>query len=158
MKKYKVGIVIGRFQPFHLGHKFLIEEALKISEKIIIGVGSSNISNLQNPYSLKKRKRFLQDFIREEGLNFKIFKIVPLVDDFDDDVWFSKLLNKTGKFDVGIGDNEWVNGIFAKNNIPIVRVGLYKRDILEGKVIRELMKDNKKWVDRVPQYIVPSIE
>jgi nicotinamide-nucleotide adenylyltransferase len=158
MAKYKLGLVIGRFQPFHLGHKYLIEKALEISDKIIIGIGSSNISDKDNPYPTEKRKKFLEKFIHEEGLENKIINIIPIVDHPDDDVWLEKLLKKTGKFDASIGDNEWVNGIFEKAGIPVVRVGHLKRSILEGTKIRGLMKNKKPWEKRVPKYLVEDLK
>jgi HTH-type transcriptional regulator, transcriptional repressor of NAD biosynthesis genes len=36
MKKYKTGLVIGKFYPFHKGHEYLIESALKNSEKVTV--------------------------------------------------------------------------------------------------------------------------
>ncbi len=157
MKKYKVGLVVGRFQPFHLGHKFLIEEALKVCEKIIIGIGSSNISDSQNPYDYVKRENFLKEFVNEEDIGNKVLRIVPIVDNPDDEIWLSKLKESVGKFDVSIGDNEWVNGIFESAKIPVIRIGHFKREELEGTAIRKLIKDKKKWEDRVPSYLVSRI-
>ena len=36
----KVSLVIGRFQPIHLGHIQLIEQAASLSDKIILFIGS----------------------------------------------------------------------------------------------------------------------
>jgi nicotinamide-nucleotide adenylyltransferase len=153
-----MGLVIGRFQPFHLGHKYLIEEALKVCDKIIIGIGSSNVSDKSNPYSFEQRERFLREFVNNEKLDNKVLNIVPIVDDPDDNVWFEILIKNTGKFDVGVGDNDWVNGILEENKIPVVRVGFYDRKKLEGTEIRKLMKGNKKkWEDRVPSYLVSQL-
>ena len=43
--KYKVGFVLGRFQPFHRGHQYLIEKALEQCESVIVGVGSVNVED-----------------------------------------------------------------------------------------------------------------
>lgn len=145
--------MVGRYQPFHLGHKFLIEEALKVCEKIILGVGSSNIMDNHNPYSYEKREKFLEAFIKDSGIENRVVKIIPIEDDPDDDVWLSKLIESTGKFDVSIGDNEWVNGIFEKAKIPVVRTGLYRREILEGTKIRTLLDKKVEVLDRIPPYI-----
>ncbi len=153
MKKYKAGLVVGRFQPFHLGHKFLVEEALKICETLIIGIGSSNIIDNQNPYSYEKREKFLKAFIKDAGIEKKVVKIIPIEDDPDDDIWFQKLIASAGKFDVGVGDNEWVNGIFENFGVAVVRVGLYMRETLEGTKIRTLLDKKLEVSDRIPSYI-----
>ena len=157
MKKYKTGLVIGRFQPFHLGHKFLMEEALKVCEMITIEIGSSNIIDNHNPYSCEKREKFIEAFINDSGIEDRVVGIIPIEDDPDDDVWLSKLIESTGKFDVSIGDNQWVNGIFEKAKIPVVGIGFYRREILEGTTIRKLMKERKKWEDRVPSCLVSTL-
>jgi len=40
IKKYKSAYVLGKFMPFHTGHKFLIDTALQYSEKVTVLVGS----------------------------------------------------------------------------------------------------------------------
>lgn len=156
-KKYHIGLVIGRFQPFHLGHKYLIEKALEVSEKIIIGIGSSNKSDEANPYPADTRVEFLKKFVKKERLEERVSKILKLYDNPDDDVWFENLIKKTGKFDVTIGNNPWNNGIIERHGITAVTVAFYKRHRLEGIKIRKLMDREKKWEDRVPWYLVEHI-
>lgn len=158
MNKHKTGLVIGRFQPFHLGHKYLIEKALEDCEKIIIGIGSSNVTDDANPYSYRKRKKFLEEFIKQEEIEERVAKIISIKDVPDDDKWLTMLLRKTGKIDVSIGDNEWVNGIFEKAEISVKKIGFYNREELEGTKIRELIRDKKKWEKRVPECLVPLID
>ena len=41
-KHYRYLVFIGRFQPFHAGHKAVIDEALKRSDEVIMLIGSAN--------------------------------------------------------------------------------------------------------------------
>ncbi len=36
MKKFNIGLVIGKFYPFHLGHQYLIQTALNESKKVVV--------------------------------------------------------------------------------------------------------------------------
>ena len=157
-KKYKIGLVIGRFQPFHKGHEYLINQSLKHCEKIIIGIGSANKKSKKNPWSAAKRRMMLQEFIAQNKYEDKVIKIINLYDHPDDDIWFQNLYIRTGPFDVTLGNNEWNNGIIERHGIKAVYTGLYKRKILEGIKIRKLMKEKKPWEDRVPQYLIKSIK
>lgn len=51
MKPYDVGLIVGRFQHFHIGHKSLVETAYKLCDRVLILVGSAQESGtLRNPY------------------------------------------------------------------------------------------------------------
>lgn len=51
MKPYDVGLIVGRFQHFHIGHKSLVENAYKLCDRVLILVGSAQESGtLRNPY------------------------------------------------------------------------------------------------------------
>jgi len=61
MSKKKLAVVIGRFQPFHNQHLYLVEEALKQAEKVLIVVGSINQPRTpKNPYTFEERKCMLR--------------------------------------------------------------------------------------------------
>lgn len=149
----KIGLVVGRFQPFHKGHLHLIKKALIAADKIIIAVGSSNIKNEENPLSYKTRLKMLKKMIAEEGLGDKILKIIPSPDDPDDDVWLEKLLKDVGKFDVAYGNNGWTNDILEKEGYKITKINFLNRKIYQGVIIRRLFKKGRDWEDRVPSYL-----
>lgn len=156
-KHYKTGLIIGRFQPFHKGHAYLFQKALEIADELVIGIGSIGVVDRDNPFDLKDRQKMLSIFLSKEKLRNRIQKIVSLYNNPDDSVWLKETLRKTGPIDVVIGNNEWVNGIFEGAHIPVVRIGHYKRDILEGTKIRQRIREHKSWEDRVPKYLVTEI-
>ena len=158
MKKYKTGLIMGRFQPFHKGHLFLLLQSLCVSGTIIIGVGSINKKDLDNPYSFKIRKKMIMEAVKTEKLENRVKKIVAVKDIPDDDEWFRNVLKKTGSIDVVIGNNDWVNGIFKNAGYNVLKIPFLKRDFYEGKKIRSRMRNNKEWKDRVPLYISRLIE
>lgn len=158
MKKYPVGLVIGRFQPFHLGHKYLIEKALELCEELIIVICGPNTKNDKNPYPYALRKQMLERFLKEEGYKTRVKKIFRSIDIPDDYEWRDIILEKAGKVDLVIGNNdEWSNSFFEEAGIPIARVGFHKRHILEGTKIRHNIKEKKPWKSRVPKYLIPHI-
>jgi nicotinamide-nucleotide adenylyltransferase len=157
MKKYKIGLVIGRFQPFHNGHVYLFEKAFDQCERIIIGVGSANRKNKNNPWSANERRLMLERFVNKNGYSDRVIKIVNLDDNPDDDVWFENLYKKTGPFDVTLGNNEWNNEIIKRHGIAAIYTGLHNREEFEGYRIRALMLSKKSWKSRVPQYLASLI-
>jgi nicotinamide mononucleotide adenylyltransferase len=95
----------------------------------------------------------LQEMVTHEKLEKRISSIIPLIDDPDDDVWREAVLKQTGPIDVVVSNNDWVNGIFERVNIPILSIPLYKRELYEGKKIREILKDPEQYRRYLPGYI-----
>lgn len=62
MKKYDLLVFIGRFQPFHNGHRDVILEGLKVSDKILVLVGSANKPlTPRNPFTYEQRSKMILD-------------------------------------------------------------------------------------------------
>lgn len=141
--KYKTGLVIGRFQPFHRGHLHLIKHAFEYADKLIIGVGSVNAVDDNNPFSYEERKDFIINSLKRHNLLDKIEKIVPINDYPSDDDWLKEVEKQVGSFEITFGNNEWTNNILEKAGYMVVRIPFHKREIYEGMKIREEMKKAK---------------
>src|SRR3990170_7408550 len=113
--RYSTGFVIGRFQPFHKGYDYLIKKALLFCDKLVIGIGSSNIKNKDNPLGFRQRKKILDVYLDKKRIRNKIVKIFPLPDNLSDDVWLKNAINKAGKIDAVISNNELEVNRFFKN-------------------------------------------
>lgn len=56
MKPYDLAVVIGRFQPIHLGHMCLFEGAIKQSDNVLAILGSSfQPRTIKNPFTFEER-------------------------------------------------------------------------------------------------------
>lgn len=59
----KVAVIIGRFQPFHLGHEHLFNVALQENDMLIVALGSSNRTrSIKNPFTVAERKKMIQEW------------------------------------------------------------------------------------------------
>jgi nicotinamide-nucleotide adenylyltransferase len=141
LEKYKVSLVIGRFQPLHYGHIYLFKQALTVASTMVVGIGSANVRNTDNPFTYIQRERMVREVLARERLLERVEHIVPLDDDPNDDVWLRKTLEQTGSdIDVVVGNNEWVNSIFEQAQIKTLPVPMLKRATYEGKAIRHLLR------------------
>ncbi len=59
----KYALFIGRWQPFHLGHKFIIDQALEKGENVMIGIRDTPIDE-HNPYSMNERMNMIRKSYR----------------------------------------------------------------------------------------------
>ncbi|MBI5122432.1 pantetheine-phosphate adenylyltransferase [Candidatus Roizmanbacteria bacterium] len=156
--KYKITLIVGRFQPFHKGHLFLIKKALEKADKIIIGIGSANVSDENNPIDFETRKKIIKAVAYKEKFGNRLIKIAPLDDFFDDKKWLKNLEKQVGKFNLALGNNDWTNNILKKAGYKVMKVDYYKRSLYEGWRIRKLIKEGKKWHDRIPDYLISNFE
>lgn len=76
--KKKTGIYIGRFQPFHEGHKKLFENILKKNSQVAILVMDSYNINKKNPLKFSIVKKNIIKNLKEYKNKFHIIKI-PVV-------------------------------------------------------------------------------
>ena len=56
MKNEKIGFTIGKFAPFHKGHEFLIETALKEMDKLIVVVYDTDVIGVDTEKRAEWRK------------------------------------------------------------------------------------------------------
>ena len=148
---YTTGLIIGRFQPFHKGHLFIVHEALKQVENLIIGIGSTHTQDKENnPFSVEQVRTSIQKVAKKEGWHDRMVQIFDVPDIPRDDEWLQDVLDRAKEFDVVISNNDWVTGIFRKAGYDVIELPFYKREIYEGKKIRELMRSGGDRKRRVP--------
>lgn len=88
--KYDALVFIGRFQPFHNGHKAIVDAALKQAKEVIIVVGSSFASrNIRNPFTFDERRQMIKSVFPQDTV-----KVVPVSDyPYDDNKWVRAVQN-----------------------------------------------------------------
>lgn len=65
-KEYDLLVFMGRFQPFHLGHQAVIDEALKKAEQVLVIIGSSDgPRSLRNPFTYEEREAMITEVYGE---------------------------------------------------------------------------------------------
>ena len=76
--KKKTSIFIGRFQPFHDGHKAIFIKALKQDQQVAILIMDSFGINKKNPFSYSYVRKKINDSLKQYKKNYIIIKI-PVV-------------------------------------------------------------------------------
>lgn len=103
---YKYCILIGRFEPLHLGHQSIIEEALKQGEKLIIVLGSHNKArSIKNPWSSEERKQMILSTLsaeQQERVKFILMRDYL----YNDSLWISDIQNKINEATEDAYDSE----------------------------------------------------
>ena len=144
------GLLIGRFQPFHLGHLDAVLFGLSRVENLFICIGSSNKSNeRRNPFSAEERREMIVTSI-EPSIADRI-KIFDVPDVGDHEKWTFEIDKTVPKYDVVFTNDEFTKTLFEKRKISVISVVLKDREKFSGTNIRNLIIEDKNWRDLVPQ-------
>ncbi|MGB8448141.1 MAG: adenylyltransferase/cytidyltransferase family protein, partial [Nitrososphaeraceae archaeon] len=94
------GLFIGRFQPFHLGHKASIDFALSQVESLVIVIGSSQKSyEARNPFTSGERILMIKESLNADvDLDQKRLFIIPIPDINIHSLWTAQISNSVPKF------------------------------------------------------------
>jgi nicotinamide-nucleotide adenylyltransferase len=143
------GLLIGRFQPFHLGHLEALRFALSKVDKLWLGLGSSNKSpEKNNPFSAEERKEMILSSL-DDSMKEKIS--IYFIPDLDNHVkWIEKIDTIVPKFDIVFSNDELTNHLYSKRDTQVVPIPFLKRNELSGTNVRDLIISDQKWEHLVP--------
>jgi len=144
------GLLIGRFQPFHLGHLEALQFALSKVDKLWVGLGSSNKpTQKNNPFSAEERKEMILSSI-DDSIKERIS--IYFIPDLDNHTkWIEKIDTIVPKFDIVFSNDELTKHLYSKRTVKIITIPFLKRDVLSGTKIRNLITSDQKWDDLVPE-------
>jgi nicotinamide-nucleotide adenylyltransferase len=143
------GLLIGRFQPFHLGHLEALQFALSKVDKLWVGLGSSNRPvEKNNPFTAEQRKEMILSSI-DDSMKEKIS--IYFIPDLDNHMkWVEKIDTIVPKFDIIFSNDDLTKHLYSKRNIQVLSIPFLNRKSLSGTNIRDLIISDQKWNNFVP--------
>ncbi|MDO8634487.1 MAG: nicotinamide-nucleotide adenylyltransferase [archaeon] len=153
----KRGIIVGRFQPYHLGHHNAVKNILQEMDELAIVIGSSDDSyNLQNPFTSGERLEMICGALKKDRLYEKCF-IAQVPDVNENSLWTSKIISYFPAFEVVYTNNPLVKQLFEKAGYSTKKMVSNLKDI-DGMKIRQLMFSGKDWKKLVPASVADYLE
>ncbi len=137
-------LYIGKFQPFHKGHKQVVEKLAKKHEELIIVIGGANFSYTKtNPFTSGERIEMIKKSI---DVNFENVYIIPIIDIEDNILWPNHVTKYTPDFNCVYSNNPLVKKLFEDSGYTVKNIEMIERDIYTGTNVRNyLINDNDKW-------------
>lgn len=160
MRKYDLAVIIGRFQPFHNGHKYIIEQALLQAEEVLVLVGSANKApNIKNPFTFCEREEMIRATFTHPSDAWSPFNnnnriaVKPLKDFiYNDELWVQEvqqLVNSaadgTTRRIVLIGHTKDESSYYLKMFPQWDFLDVGHKERLNSTDIRELLFDQKSF-------------
>jgi len=100
------GVFIGRFQPLHIGHEYLVRQALDQVKHLIVLVGSANVArDPRNPFTFEERVAMFRSSLDYEMAEGRLI-VEPLHDHlYSDTAWVTEVQRRVNAIVLEVGNN-----------------------------------------------------
>lgn len=149
-------LYVGKFQPFHLGHKKVVKELDNKYDEIVIVIGGAE-KTYDKKYLFTAGERI--QMIRK-CVDLESTYIIPIRDINNNAVWTQHINQYTPNYDYVYSNNPLVRRLYKdSDSITLKTIDMYRRDEISGTKIRHMMiRDDDNWKNLVPDKVVDLIE
>jgi len=146
------GLFIGRFQPLHKGHVEVIKKLSETLDEIIVGIGSSNKSDMpENPFTADERQIMLE--LALKGINYRIIR-VPDINNYG--AWTDMVVELAKPFDVVFTGNAVVKRLFEQKGY--LTRELQMLPYLSASQIRKMLVDGENCDQYLPEGVLKVLK
>ena len=163
MRKFDTLVFRGRMQPFHNGHKAVIDKALEHAHEVVIVLGSCfQPRSTKNPFTFDERKAMIRSaFGISTGYNPDRIKIVGVMDyPYDDNAWVSAVQSAVDR--VKSGDKTGLIGHSKDSSSYYLKIFPYWRNHVEVENVDGINATDirvdlfENWVFKNTEEMIPS--
>ncbi len=152
------GLIIGRFQPFHLGHLYLVKNVLEECHELIVAIGSAQFNYLYtDPFTAGERVLMIHTALLDSGIAAGRFYIIPIINDENNSTWYAHLKSLVPEFHVLYTGNEFVKCL-VKSVVDIQTPNFERKRTFNGTKIRNLISRELPWRHLVPSSVAILME
>ncbi len=146
--------MIGRFQPFHLGHLDLAKQILDECDDVIIAITSSQFNYLEkDPFTAGERIEMIHNSLKESLLDLSRCFVVSVENQFNISTWASYLKSALPHFDKVYSGNNYVSMLLGDSGIDVVTPVFLDRTQFNATKIRSMIISEENWKDYVPNSV-----
>jgi nicotinamide-nucleotide adenylyltransferase len=150
-------LLLGRYQPLHKGHLQAIQDITNEGFKLVIAVGSAQISHtFDNPFTAGERHLMITETLETEGI--QNYEIIPIMDINRYAVWVSHVESLVPPIDVVFSHNPLTKRLFSEKGYQVRAQQLYERDKYSGTEVRRRILAGENWQELVPEAVIKVIE
>jgi nicotinamide-nucleotide adenylyltransferase len=153
------GLIVGRFQPFHLGHLETVASLRRSHPEatLTLAIGSAQESfTAENPFTAGERVEMIQRALREARIDGCL--PIPVADIHQHAQWVAYLRGLLPPFDVVYTNNPLTRLLFERERIRVESPPLVDREKLQGAVVRQRLLRGQGWAELVPPAVARYLE
>lgn len=149
-------LLIGRFQPFHLGHLEAVRRIAASGEDLILAIGSAQESHtLKNPFTAGERWRMIEETLRSEGIRGVALATIP--DVHRNAIWVRHVESLLPPFRVFYSNNALPSRLFREAGYEVRPIPFLRRAELSGTEIRRRIAAGEDWESLLPKPVAAVV-
>jgi len=154
-----VGVLVGRFQPFHNGHLAAVKHALGKVGYLYVVVGSSQKSHERdNPFTAGERIAMMKAALDGAGVPPARWMAIPLADTVSHSLWPATLKATVPRFDVVFTNDSLTTRLLREQGLKVQSVPYLRRDRYSGTNVRSGILEMKNWETLVPEEVATMVK
>ena len=154
----RVGLFVGRFQPFHFGHLAAVKFALRRVDYLYVVVGSAEKSHERdNPFTAGERISMIKSALDANGVDPSKWMAVPIADSDSHSLWVSSIESMVPKFDVVFTNDALTFLLFKEEGIEVKSVPFLDRKRYSATNVRDRILERKDWQHLVPPQVAKLV-
>jgi len=155
----RVGLLVGRFQPFHLGHLEAVKFALMEVDYLYVVVGSAQRSHERdNPFTAAERITMIKSALDGNGVDPSKWMAIPIADADSHSLWASTVVSMVPKFDVVFTNDALTFLLFAGEKMDVRAVPYLDRSRYSATNVRDRILEKKNWESLVPPQVAKLVK
>ena len=155
----RVGLLVGRFQPFHFGHLAAVKFALKKVDYLYVVVGSAQRSHERdNPFTASERISMIKSALDGNGVDPSRWMAIPIPDADSHSVWVSWVEATVPKFDVVFTNDSLTFILFKEEGVSVRAVPYLDRKRYSATNVRTRILEQEDWESLVPKEVARLVK
>lgn len=149
--------MIARWKPVHLGHAAVLHALLDRAESVVIGVGSANRYDLDNPFTAEETERMI-DAALDGRAGYSMVRVNDLG---DGPRWAEMVAGMLGPLDYYVTANGYVRSLLMDRYTVVHPVALLdpsRRVRVDGTMVRRALATGGDWRSLVPAAVAELME
>jgi nicotinamide-nucleotide adenylyltransferase len=150
----RVGLFVGRFQPFHLGHLAAVRYALEKVQYLYVVVGSAQRSHERdNPFTAGERITMIKEALDGNGVDPSKWMAIPIADADSHSLWVTSVESMVPKFDIVFTNDALTYLLFNEGGIEVKAIPYLDRRRYSATNVRDRILERKDWESLVPPQV-----
>jgi len=154
-----VGVLVGRFQPFHNGHLEAVRYALRKVDYVYIVIGSSQKSHERdNPFTSGERIAMIKAALDKTEVKPSQWMAIPIADIESHGLWPAVLKDTIPPFDIVFTNDGFTTRLLLEQGVKVEAVKYLDRATLSATNVRNRILEMQQWEKLVPEPVAAMVK